>query len=125
MAQQINTDLGGIPNFECHGDSTSVGQRWKRAFELFVIGKGISDPTQKKALLLHCGRMDLQDIYFTLPSISNPVEQHNVYSIAMEQLENYFSPQTNVPYERHLFRNLCQHQPIPIYYEAKRKSRIL
>ena len=53
----------------CHGDPTSVGTRWKKwkcAFDFFVVGKGITDVTQKKALLLHCGGMDMQDIYHTL-----------------------------------------------------------
>ena len=83
MAQAITTDLGGIPNFNCHGDQTTVGVRWKkwrRAFELFVVGKGIRKAQQKKALLLHCGGMQLQDIYFTFTDVPEPVENETVYS---------------------------------------------
>ena len=70
MATAINTDLCGIPQFNCHGDPTSVSTRWKKwkhAFEFFVVRKGITDIAQKKALLLHCGGIDMQDIYHTLP----------------------------------------------------------
>ena len=51
MAQAIRTDLGGIPNFDCHGNQTNVGvlwKKWRRAFKLFVVGKGIRDAKQKK-----------------------------------------------------------------------------
>ena len=40
-------------------------RRWKRAFELFVVGKGVTDNTQKRALLLHCAGIDVQDIFDT------------------------------------------------------------
>ena len=75
MAQLINTDLGGIPNFDCEGEPTTVGarwQKWKRAFQLFVASKGIEHAAQKKALLLHCGGMKMQDIYFTFPAARDP-----------------------------------------------------
>jgi hypothetical protein len=40
--------------------------RWKCGFELFAVGKGVVDPEQKKALLLHTAGISVQDIYFTL-----------------------------------------------------------
>ena len=52
MAVAITTDLGGITNFDIHGDRTTVGARWKkwkRSFKLFVVGKGVQDATQKKS----------------------------------------------------------------------------
>ncbi|MCG8048027.1 MAG: hypothetical protein N0E48_20800, partial [Candidatus Thiodiazotropha endolucinida] len=45
-------------------NTSGIGPRWKRwirAFELYVEGKGVADPDQKKALLLLCGGMDVQD----------------------------------------------------------------
>ena len=61
-----------------------------------------------KALLLHCGGMDLQDVYFTLPAAPEPGEGETVFTVAMKQLEQHFTPQVNVPFERHLFRNMAQ-----------------
>lgn len=77
MAQLITTDLGGIPTFDCDGEPTTVGvrwQKWRRAFELFVVGKGIENAAQKRALLLHCGGMKMQDIYFTFPAARELME---------------------------------------------------
>ena len=71
MTTPVTTDLGGIPQFDCHGDPTTIGARWKnwkRAFDFFVVGKGIADVAQKKALLLHCGGMGMQDTYYIFPA---------------------------------------------------------
>lgn len=111
MAQLITTDLGGIPTFDCDGEPTTVGvrwQKWRRAFELFVVGKGIENAAQKRALLLHCGGMKMQDIYFTFPAAREPDGDETVYDIAMEQLDNYFRPRVNTPFERHGFRLMTQ-----------------
>ena len=109
MATAITTDFSGIPRFDCHGDPTSVGTRWKKwksAFEFFVVGMSITDVTQKKVLLLQYERMDMQDIHHTLP-VTVPGEGDE-YQVAIRLLYQYFSPQVNVPYERHLFRNTDQ-----------------
>ena len=100
MAVAITTDLGGISNFDIHGDPTTVGARWKkwkRSFELVVVGKGVQNAAQKKALLLHCGGPQMQDVYSTFPEAREPGEGETVYTVAMEQLDQYFTPQVNVP----------------------------
>eukprot|EP00112_Aurelia_sp_Birch-Aquarium-sp1_P009823 Seg2131.1 transcript_id=Seg2131.1/GoldUCD/mRNA.D3Y31 product="putative protein K02A2.6" protein_id=Seg2131.1/GoldUCD/D3Y31 len=110
MATPVNTDLGGIPQFDCHGDPTTVGARWKkwkRAFDFFVVGKAITNVAQKKALLLHCGGMGMQDIYYTFPE-TEAEEGEDAFTVAVRLLDQYFSPQINVPYERHLIRNTNQ-----------------
>lgn len=112
MATAIMTDLGGIPTFDCHGDQTTVGVRWtkwRRAFELFIAGKGVKDAAQKKALLLHCGGMEMQDIFFTF-TLEDPGENQTVYDVAMKKLDDHFKPQVNDAYERHLFRAMKQSQ---------------
>jgi hypothetical protein len=45
-----------IDKFDPHGDSSKVGQqwkRWKRGCELFLQARGDTPDGQKKALLLH------------------------------------------------------------------------
>ena len=39
---------------------------------------------------------------------SRPRRRRKCFAVTMEQLDDYFSPQVNVPYERHLFRNTKQ-----------------
>ena len=90
----------------CHGDQTTVGMRWKkwrRAFELFVVG--LPNAQQKKALPLHCGGIQLQDIYFTFTDAPEPGENETVYDVSMKQFDGHFAPQVNSAYERHLFRD--------------------
>ena len=52
--------------------------------------------------------MDLQHVYFTLPAAPEPGEGKTTFTVAMKQLEQHFTPQVNVPFERHLFRNMAQ-----------------
>jgi transposase InsO family protein len=100
-------EIGSIPNFDCKGEISTLSQRWqrwKRAFELFVASKAITDTTQKRALLLHCAGMDVQDIFYTLSETGDETN----YAKAMEKLSEYFQPKANVPFERHQFRQMKQ-----------------
>ena len=57
--------LPGYPAFDAVGESATLAQRrltWKEEFELYVTASGISDPTQKKALLLHLGGPKVRDV---------------------------------------------------------------
>lgn len=100
-------EIGGVPKFDCRGEPSSISQnwkRWKRAFGLFITGKAVTDAQQKRALLLYCGGLDMQDIFFTL---SDTGDEDN-YDQALQKLDDYFSPQENVPFERHQFRQMTQ-----------------
>ena len=68
----------------------------------------MKDPNQMKVLLLHCGGMDLKDIYFTLPEPPEPEQEENVFRVAVRQLDEHFMPQVIVPYGRHLLRSKAQ-----------------
>ena len=86
-ARSVITDVGGIPKFDANGDINLMGPRWNRwkcGFELFAVGKGVVDPEQKKALLLHTAGISVQDIYFTL-QIAEPGEEETVYDVTVEQ----------------------------------------
>jgi hypothetical protein len=60
--------------------------------------------SQKVALLLHTGGADLQELYYTLV----PENEEKGLKESFEVLDNYFVPKVNVPFERHLFRQMCQ-----------------
>ncbi|ESO91493.1 hypothetical protein LOTGIDRAFT_153937 [Lottia gigantea] len=71
------TEIGGIDKFNCSGDPTKLATRWLkwlRSFELYAEGKGVTDNRQKKSLLLHCGGIEMQDIFFTF-EIPDPGEE--------------------------------------------------
>jgi hypothetical protein len=69
MALPVLSDVALIPSFDVGNDINSMGQRWTRwlrSLNLYATRKGVVDPAQIKALLLHSAGMEVQDIYFTL-----------------------------------------------------------
>lgn len=100
------SDLPAVQSFDVHGDSTTVSarwQKWHRSFEIYCTGNGVTDNEQRKALLLHCGGVQLQDVYFTFEP-RQPGDGETEYSVVKKQFNDYFVPQENVPYERQLFQ---------------------
>jgi hypothetical protein len=89
--------------FSVSVDPLSVGSRWKkwkRSFTYYVDGRGITNPGRKMALLMDCAGEEVQDIYDTLTADDGA----DVYEKAVNALDAYFTPKTNVPYERSMFR---------------------
>lgn len=112
----MNISLGqsGLEQFNCDGDSSSVSirwEKWKRALEIYFKAASIEEPCKKRAVLLHTGGLCLQEIFYNLPG-ANIEEDENidVYNIAIEKLNEYFSPKHSKLYERHKFRQMKQDQ---------------
>src|SRR5436190_9827865 len=105
MTQPMLANLNG---FDCDGDPTSVGirwEKWKRALEIYLLALNIDNPLKKRATLLHTGGLPLQEIYYNIPGAHiDEAEGIDVYKIALDKLDGYFSPKQSKNYERHLFR---------------------
>ena len=109
-ARPILSDVGLIPFFDVGNDINSLGQRWTRwlrSFNLYATGKGVVEAQQKKALLLHSAGMEVQDVYYTLVE-RDPGEHETVYEVAVEILNNHFTPQVNNSFQRNQFRAMEQ-----------------
>ena len=103
----VSLDVGLLVSFDTKGDPHGLSQRWskwKRSFKLYLTGKGVTDDAQKRALLLHAAGVDVQEIYFTLVS----EDEITTFEATMKVLDDYFIPKANVPFERHLFRQIAQ-----------------
>ena len=103
----VAVEVGSLQPFQVKGDPHSISQRWrkwKRAFELYVLGKGITNDSQKRGLLLHTAGLEVQEVYFTLV----PDGTEKDYAGTFKVLDDYFIPKANVPFERHLFRQISQ-----------------
>ena len=90
-----------VSQFQPHGDGNTVAQRWKRwvrTFEVYASACGCKDEKQKRQLLLHSAGPLVQDIFETLTDTGED------FKTANEKLTAYFTPQKNVPYSRHVFR---------------------
>ena len=107
VSRMKSLELGGLCDFDPKGDPTTLCARWKkwkRAFNLYVKSKGVTEEEQKVALLLHTGGMDLQEVYYSLV----PEERDLTLKESLKVLDDHFVPSVNVPFERHLFRQLEQ-----------------
>ena len=101
-------DLNQVKPFLCD-DTTSTDlrplwEKWKRSFDYFAIGKGVTDSRRKRALLLHCAGPQVQDIFDTLPDKG---DDRN-FEAAVTALDKHFNPLVNKFYERHKFRQMAQ-----------------
>lgn len=101
-------EIGGIQRFDPNVNNVEFRwKKWLRGFELYAVRKGVTRADQKKALLVHSAGNEVQDIYFTLTE-TDPGENQNVCDVACKLLTDHFSPMTNVPCERSLFRSTGQ-----------------
>jgi len=58
--------LPGLPALDAVGESATLVQRWltwKDEFELYVTASGISDPTEKRAVLRHLAGPKVRDVF--------------------------------------------------------------
>ena len=69
-----------------------------------MLGKGITNDSQKCGLLLHIAGLDVQEVYFTL--VPDGAEKN--YAETFKVLDDYFIPKANIPFERHLFRHISE-----------------
>ena len=98
--------IPGVQQFNCHGDPSTVSQRWekwKKSFSYFIAASGINADPRKKALLLHLAGPATQDIYETLT-----VAADCTIADALTALDAYFIPRKNVPFERSVFHSARQ-----------------
>ena len=99
--------LPAIAPFKPHGDPTSVSQRfakWKKSFEYFLGASAITSDARKKATLLHLIGPEVQEIFDTLTPASES------YESTLNALDQHFSVQKNIPFERSVFHQCKQRQ---------------
>ena len=100
-------DICSLQPFNVKEDQQSISQRWKkwkRSFQLYLAGKGIASTTQKRELLLHTAGLNVQEIYFTL--VNEEIEENCEGTLKV--LNDFFVPKSNIPFERHFFRQIVQ-----------------
>lgn len=117
--------------FEPGGAPRSSWIQWKRAFEIYLEVAAVTDDRKKRTLLLHCGGIQLQNVFYGLPETEYEVREgtgqvRSGYETAIMRLDEYFAPKLNAYYERHLFRNLKQEEGETFdgfYLRVERKSK--
>ncbi|XP_046973981.1 uncharacterized protein K02A2.6-like [Vanessa cardui] len=111
---QITSALPGLEHFDCEGDPVPVGvrwEKWKRALDIYFLAANIDSSGKKRATLLHIGGLALQEVYYNLPGAHvDEIDNVDVYKIAIEKLDGYFSPKQSRYYERYIFRLMKQEE---------------
>jgi len=105
QAAAVAINVNPVPQFDPHGDQSSIAHRWKkwvRNFETFAMAAGCTQDAQKRQLLLHTAGSAVQDIFDTLENTGNTYDQ------AKTKLNTYFTPYENKSYNRHMFRKEIQ-----------------
>ncbi len=93
-----------LPPLDLTGSSSQVAEwwrQWKRSYQYYIDGKGITNASRKRAQLLYLAGMEVQDIFQDLPDLG-PInaEEDNEYVVCLRKLDAYFRAVDNVPYER-------------------------
>ena len=97
--------LPGLQAFDAVGEPATLAQRWltwKDEFELYVTASGISDPTQKKALLLHLAGPKVRDVFNNSIRADKRGEAKD-YKKTMDSLSEHFKLRKNAPMARQAF----------------------
>ena len=97
--------LPGLPALDAVGEPATLTQRWltwKDEFELYVTASGISDPTQKRALLLHLAGPKVQDV-FNNSIFAEAQGKVKDYKKAMDCLSEHFKLKKNAPMAQQTF----------------------
>ena len=103
-----------IPELDLSGPAHVVAERWlrwKRSFDLYIAGQDIDNATRKHSLLLHYAGMNVQDLFETL---TEPAQPEDRYAKTIAMLDGQFKVAKNMPFERHVFRQMCPEANEPI-----------
>ena len=101
-----------LPPLDLTGSSSQVAQKWrkwKRAFEYYAEGKGLENTRKKTSQLLHFAGMEVQDIFEDIAD-PNPGADQDPYAVCIRKLDHHFRAEENVPFERHVFRQLAPNE---------------
>ena len=105
-----------LPPLDLSESSSQVAnnwRKWKRAFDYYAEGKGLENMRKKTSKLLRFAGMEVQDIFEDLVD-SDPTANEDPYAVCIRKLDNHFRTEENVPFERHVFRQLAPTEGEPV-----------
>ncbi|XP_057298563.1 uncharacterized protein LOC130629400 [Hydractinia symbiolongicarpus] len=107
-------NLPTFPEFSTE-DVSTLSSRWKKykqRFELLCHAIGVTDESQKLAMLLTYVGDSTYEIY---ENVKPEREEDVTYPNVVAALEKHFEPQVNKSYETYLFRNMIQQEDETIH----------
>ena len=97
-----------LPGFYVVGAPHEVAVRWKkwrRSFQYYVEGRGITDNARLRSMLLHFAGPAVQELFETLTEDSSDA---NVFTRAGDALDTYFKHTPNFRFERYTLRRMTR-----------------
>ena len=116
----VNVELSALLPFDPRGDVTSIGplwKKWRKAFGYFIVGKGIVNDDQKKPCFFtvlawtyrKCSTRCQSRRRRTLTGMTKPRPPSTRQPCGNWTATSYPTSE-NEPFERHVFRGLCQEE---------------
>lgn len=117
-----------IEPFSAGSNPRSRWLTWKRAFEVYIGTKELTDPKKKQNLLLHCGGIEIQEVFYAEDTITFIVTDPegkvvkdsdgnevilDEYEATLHVLDLHYAPKLHIVYERHIFRSIHQDRDEP------------
>ena len=98
-----------LPTLNLSGPSSQVAnnwKKWKRSLEYYAEGKGLDNTRKKTSQLLHYAGMEVQNTFEDLVD-PDPAGDQDPYAICIRKLDHHFRSDENIPFERHVSRQLA------------------
>ena len=98
-------DVASLSPFNLKEDPNTLTVCWKlrkHLFNLYLVAKGVTKDEQKSALPLHTGSLNFQELYYMFLTGMDI----KPFAESVVLLDNYFVPQSNVPFKTHQFRQM-------------------
>ena len=103
--------LKAVENFDATGEPSVVAakwDRWKRSFRFYIAALGNVADARQKALLLHCGGQDLQDVFELFVFDDDVTHETCTFAQTMAKFDAHFAINRNDTFERNVFRNMTK-----------------
>ena len=103
--------IKAVEAFDPTGEPSMISakwERWKKSFGFYTAALEKVDDARKKALLLHCGGQELQDIFELFEFAGDVTQETCTFAQAMAKFDTHFAIHRNDTFERNVFRQLTK-----------------
>ena len=80
----------------------------------YAEGKGLDNTRKKTLQLLHYVGMEVQDIFQDITDPDPVNDNQDPYAMCIEKLDHHFRAEENIPFERHVFRQMAPNEEEPV-----------
>ena len=80
----------------------------------YAEGKGLDNTRKKTLQLLHYVGMEVQDIFQDITDPDPVNDNQDPYAVCIRKLDHQFRAEENIPFERHVFRQMAPNEEEPV-----------